>query len=181
MSKKKKENKSQTTDMSDNDLKKLANMVGSMKNVTVLKIGNDKLSDTEQIERYRRSNKQLRGKVEKNISEIVKLEAEIRELQADAYLNTDEGAKAVNKKLRQQKKELKEQLERLITDKNTILDKLTELRKDHINLKTEKNNLTKEVEELKFANKNFDKEVEELRKELNVRIQEDSRFKNMDF
>jgi len=168
-------------DMSDADLQKLANMVGNMNNnVTVLKVGNDQTSDKEQVERYRRSNQQLRVKIERNISEIVKLEAEIRELQADAYVNTDDAKDKIIKELRKHKRGLKDQLDRAIEAQNTSNDGITAFRTENSMLKTAQETQRLKIIELENANEDSKKEIEELRAELDVRIKADNRFNNMD-
>jgi len=179
MSKEKIEEKN--LNMSDADLQKLADMVGSMKNnVTVLKIGNDQTSDKEAVERYKRSNQQLRAKIERNISEIVKLEAEIRELQADAYVNTDDAKDQIIKELRKHKRDLKDQLDRSVDARNTTNEEVTELRTQNRMLKNAQDSQALKIAELEKANLNLQKEVEELGMEVDIRIKADNRFNNMD-
>jgi peptidoglycan hydrolase CwlO-like protein len=167
--------------LSDEQLQKLAGMIGEMKDdVSVIRVGNDTSLEKDQLERYKKSNKQLRQKIERNISEIMKLEAEIRELQADAYINTDEGKGKINKALRDQKSSLKRQLDRSITLYNDKKDEVRDLETAQRSLKSIETNLTAEVQKLTADNKSLTDENVGLRAEIDIRIKEDNRFKNLD-
>ncbi len=106
---------SMASTLNNGQLAKIAKMVTDMQaeavkkddpNISIIQVGNDKIPDKELVERYKKSNKQLKRKIERMISKSVMQEAEIRELQSKAYLNTDEAAAAVNKKLREEHPDL---------------------------------------------------------------------------
>ena len=167
--------------MSDEQLQKLAGMIGGMKNnVSVIKVGNDTTSDKEMVERYRKSNQQLRRKIERNISEIVKLEAEIRELQADAYVNTDDAKGQIITELRKQKQTLKDQMDRMGEVRANQESEVRDLKTANRSLENNKSSLVKEIESLTTEKEELVAKVDELQAEVDIRIQQDDRFNNMD-
>jgi len=175
-------NEDKNIEMSDGDLTKLAKMINEIgsKNVSVIKVGNDKIPDSEMVERYKKSNKQLRKKIEKNISQIVTLQTEIRELQVDAYAGTDEVKEAINKGLKKQKKELKEQLERLTKSNRTYQAEIQELKSKNMSLQASEASLKTNVKTLEKEKEELVNKVAELEKEIQVRIDAENRFDIMD-
>jgi chromosome segregation ATPase len=175
---------SEVSKLSEEDLKKIADMMVDQAVVpspkAIIKIENETVPETDTIKRYKRSNKQLRTKVERQISEIAKQEAEIKELQVSAYLNTDEAKDTINKKLREEKQALKLKMEEQGLNFEKERKEIIETRSKIYELERTIGSNKKEIEGLRTEVDQLMNDNRELQAEIDARIKADGRFNIMD-
>jgi len=142
---------------------------------TVIKVGNDKSTWKEQVKRYQSSNNELRKKVSLHIREKVELQEEIAKYKS--VINGGEaGSLEMIRTLEGQNMKLRSQLDGWDFD---IAEK-SRLSSSVHKLKREKKDLEDSIKNKDTEIKKMQKQIMEFQKELALRIQEDSRFNNMD-
>ena len=140
----------------------------------------EEVDDKARAERYQKGCQDLRRKNKDLAIQVKSLKLRVKELEVDAYINTDEAQTAIIDGLRTQVKKLELQLQvrddtisGLKKENGPLQNSVTSLTNDKTNLTTRVEELEGEVAELKTENT-------ELKEELEARVAEDSRFKNMD-
>lgn len=172
--------------MTEDDLKKIAKMVVEMnssskaENISVIKVGGDKPTDQEMVDRYKRSNQQLRRKIERFITEKAKMELELKRLRDLTCLKSEDEKDQLLEAFRDRCEKLETQLEIANNEEDRLRDNcrksdqnLYEAKKQLLEISEENKTIVSECALLKEENK-------KLLEELRIRIAEQKRVNFMD-
>lgn len=166
--------------LSDEEYKIFQKMTeGSSISPTVIRVGNDKQTEEHQLEQYKEINKDLRRKVAIAIKEKACLQADVDRLKLIAEENDDgllslmTGMEREINSLKKENSAYSDMSQETSGLKSKIRDLEYNNKKLEEKLSNEISNRDTQIEELTIQN-------EELQKELDIRILEDDRFKNME-
>ncbi len=149
------------------------------KQTTVIRVGDDRQTSEEQLERHKEINKDLRRKVAISVQEKAKFQTEIERLKAVAGEDSGQTLKMMESMEREINKLKKENLGYYDMDKE-----VRALRSKKISLGGEINKLQNKLEKETETKNNQIEELTakniELQAELDIRIKEDNRFDILD-
>jgi len=165
--------------LSNEEYEVFQKMTNGPNEVTVIKVGNDKQTDKEQLEQCKEINKDLRRKVAISVKEKACFQADIDRLKLIAERDDDGMLSLMEGMERDINRLMKEN-----SEYSDIGPELTGLRNKVRKLESKNKTLEKsledevktrdiQIEELTIQNKEF-------QTELDIRIQCDTRFNNMD-
>lgn len=172
---KKKKNKNGEVVLSGEEYKFFKEMANNFDQITVIRVGDNKETSEERLERYKESNKDLRRKVAFSIREKVELQGVVAKLKVIVKKDENE----IFESFMKMEKEIKILKSQNIDYSDTSFEnsdlksKIRVLNKDIANFKKEINSKNVQMGESRTKNK-------ELQQEVDIRIREDTIFNNMD-
>ena len=149
------------------------------KTTTVIKVGNDRQTDEEQLERHKESNKDLKRKVAISIQEKAMMQTKIDKLKAVTDKDSSKTLQMMENMERDINKLRKENIGyAAMEDENRILK--NKKRSFDTDIGDLQYKLDKEVRERDKQVSDLTANNDDLQKEIDIRIKEDNRFKMLD-
>ncbi len=175
MTKKNKEKYDDEVVLSDEEYKLFKKMAVGWDKVAVIKVGIDEGSLEEQLERYRKANNDLTRKVAISTQEKAKFQTEVEKIKAVVDKDASKTL-AIMEGMERDINELRKQnigYSTMDSENHDMKRKISELTMSVADSKRKIESKDKQIEELTTEN-------EELQTEIDIRIQQNSRFHNLD-